>query len=68
VGACIDTGSGDCLVLRGIIAIPGVPLACGSTTGKSWDTSARDGCDWSELVDCCGAVAGGSDSGPGRRE
>ena len=38
------TNSGGCFVIRDVIAIPGVPLACGNTTGADFTESRRDGC------------------------
>ena len=38
------TNSGGCFAIRGVIAVPGVPLACGNTTGADWTASSRDGC------------------------
>ena len=38
------TNSGGCFAVRDRLAVAGVPLACGNTTGKSWDASSRDGC------------------------
>jgi hypothetical protein len=43
-----DTGSGSnsggCLTVRGVTSQPVPLVACGNTTGKSWDASSRDGC------------------------
>jgi hypothetical protein len=60
------TNSGDCLTLRGIISIPGSPLACGNTTGKSWHEAARDGCTQPDL-DCCGGRAASARDGRSRK-
>ena len=38
------TNAGGCFAIRDLVAVPGAPLACGNSTGKSWDDSRRDGC------------------------
>jgi hypothetical protein len=44
----IDEGwgsnSGGCLTIRNVASLPVPLLVCGNTTGKSWDSSPRDGC------------------------
>jgi hypothetical protein len=38
------TNSGGCLSIRNIAAVPLPLLACGNSSGKSWENSQRDGC------------------------
>lgn len=38
------TNSGGCFTVRGVAFLPVPLLACGNTTGPSWDAAGRDGC------------------------
>ena len=38
------TNAGGCLSVRGVISLPVPLLACGNSSGKSWENSQRDGC------------------------
>lgn len=62
------TNSGGCLVIRSITQIGGVPVACGNVAGKSWENSARDGCDPTEFIGCCPWRSSTRDHKRGARE
>lgn len=42
------TNSGGCFVIRDgntpVVVVPGLPFACGNTTGPDWANAGRDGC------------------------
>lgn len=38
------TNAGGCLSVRNVISVPVPLLACGNSSGKSWENSQRDGC------------------------
>ena len=38
------TNSGGCGTVRGVVSVPGLPFACGNTSGQDWASAGRDGC------------------------
>jgi hypothetical protein len=47
-GTCSGGGSGSnsggCFGVDQVGSVPGVPIACGNTSGNTWNATTRDGC------------------------
>ena len=43
-GGCFSVRAGNSSGSPVLISVPGIPLACGNTTGPDWTNAGRDGC------------------------
>ena len=43
-GGCFSVRAGNSSGSPVLVSVPGVPLACGNTSGPAWDDAGRDGC------------------------